>query len=73
MVVWRLVRQEGTLSLEVVTTLEGHESEVKSVDWHSSGDFLASSSRDQSIFVWERLEDSEDCEMDCVSVMTGHS
>ncbi|KAG6574536.1 WD repeat protein 39 [Phytophthora cinnamomi] len=65
-VIWE--KQGG--AYEVISSLEGHESEVKSVAWSPSGAYLATCSRDKSVWIWEADADTD---FECISVLHGHA
>ncbi|KZT28023.1 WD40 repeat-like protein [Neolentinus lepideus HHB14362 ss-1] len=55
---------------ECMSLLEGHETECKSVAYCSSGNLLASCSRDKTVWVWEVHPDAD---FECMGVMMEHS
>ncbi|KAN0108153.1 putative cytosolic iron-sulfur protein assembly protein 1 [Hyaloscypha variabilis] len=58
---------------EFAIVLEGHDSEVKNVAYSPSGQWLASCSRDKSIWIWEEIGDEGDDEFETVAVLQEHT
>jgi len=64
--------ETGELNLEPYQTLEGQENEVKCVAWSVSGTYVATCSRDKTIWIFEE-EEGEVMEYSCNGVLSGHS
>lgn len=60
---------------KLIITLEGHDNEVKCCDWSPTNLYLASCSRDRTVWLWEKIETGEDEEalVECASVLTEHT
>ncbi|KAG9244376.1 putative cytosolic iron-sulfur protein assembly protein 1 [Calycina marina] len=53
--------------------LEGHDSEVKNIAYSPSGQFLASCSRDKSIWIWEEVGAEGDDDWETIAVLQEHT
>ena len=58
---------------EFAIVLEGHDSEVKNVAYSPSGQWLASCSRDKSIWVWEEVGEEGEDEFETIAVLQEHT
>ncbi|RWA12918.1 hypothetical protein EKO27_g2188 [Xylaria grammica] len=57
---------------ELIVVLEGHDSEIKSVAFSPSGQYVATCSRDKSVWIWEDVGASEDDEWETIAVLSEH-
>lgn len=51
-VIWK---KKSSSDYEVIANLEGHENEVKCTAWSPDGAYLASCSRDRSVWIWDGI------------------
>ncbi|GET86424.1 hypothetical protein, conserved [Leishmania tarentolae] len=66
--VWRRNSDDVEYSFEIEGVLDGHESEVKCVEW-ATDSMLVTSARDHTAWIWERVDEGE---YECGGVLTGH-
>ncbi|KAK1639615.1 WD domain-containing protein [Colletotrichum phormii] len=65
---------DGEKDWEFTLVLEGHDSEIKGVSFAPSGAYLATCSRDQTVWIWEDVGATEgDDEWETVAVLNEHN
>lgn len=73
--IWQLQEEEEeglvTMAFTCITTLQGHENEVKSVAWDCSDQWLATCGRDKTVWIWESIDNAQ--EFECLSLLQGHT
>ncbi|KAI9734717.1 MAG: Cytosolic iron-sulfur protein assembly protein [Claussenomyces sp. TS43310] len=64
--------EEDPQGWEFSLVLEGHDSEIKSVAFSPSGQFLATCSRDKSVWIWEEIGVEGEDEWETIAVLQEH-
>jgi WD40 repeat protein len=64
--------EEETQDWEFNLVLEGHDAEIKSVAYSPSGQYLATCSRDKSVWVWEEIGADGEDEWETIAVLQDH-
>jgi WD40 repeat protein len=64
--------EEEEQDWEFSLVLEGHDSEIKSVAFSPSGQYLATCSRDKSVWIWEEVGAEGEDEWETVAVLQEH-
>lgn len=57
---------------EFSLVLEGHDSEIKCVAFSPSGQYLATCSRDKSVWIWEEIGEEGEDEWETIAVLQEH-
>jgi len=55
---------------DLITSLEGHDNEVKCAIWSATGQYIATCGRDKRVWIWEQLGRGE---FECVTMLEGHT
>ncbi|KAI2617391.1 WD40 repeat-like protein [Hypoxylon sp. NC1633] len=57
---------------ELIVVLDGHDNEIKSVAFSPTGQYLATCSRDKTVWIWEDVGAEGDDEWETVAVLNEH-
>lgn len=63
----------GDEDWDFAIVLEGHDAEIKQVAYSPSGQYLASCSRDKSVWIWEEIGVDGDDDFETVAVLQEHT